>query len=336
MRPTKIHPQPNRGVLKLSQTTEECFLPQLESLDSSIYPGVLLAERNRHKLWIDRMGAMLASLCALHCFLFMLGSVVLGFTATSLFFNPGLRWIMVFLTACLALGSLLTQNRNHHQTLSNWLMVIGLTAIIAANLWGIWSLFGEILCIVGGLILIAAHWGQLRKAKNLGTPEFYKGKSLPRKITVFLFLVALGMTLFQWPSVSRIFSFAGGSTADMETDKDAIGWGLLTQLDIYSGEIGPDLQKVVGKTVKIPGFVVPLDEVGKKFLLAPYAGACIHGPPPPINQIIYVKMAAQANPIDPWTWESIWVTGTLKVLEIDSPFGSAGFKMDGVSTKTYR
>ncbi|HTU52118.1 MAG TPA: DUF3299 domain-containing protein, partial [Acidobacteriaceae bacterium] len=48
-----------------------------------------------------------------------------------------------------------------------------------------------------------------------------------------------------------------------------------------------------GKRVSIPGFMVPLEDdldVVTEFLLVPYAGACIHVPPPPPNQIVYVKM----------------------------------------------
>ncbi len=47
--------------------------------------------------------------------------------------------------------------------------------------------------------------------------------------------------------------------------------------------------------VKIPGFVVPLvvndNGVVSEFFLVPYFGACIHVPPPPPNQIVYVKLA---------------------------------------------
>ncbi len=117
---------------------------------------------------------------------------------------------------------------------------------------------------------------------------------------------------------------------------EPVGWSVLAQLNVQTGDIGPDLQKAVGSRVSIPGFIVPLDEGGKTFLLAPYAGACIHGPTPPINQIVFVKMQAKATPIDPWSWDPIWVTGTLEIMEIRSPFGSAGFKMNGISTENYR
>ena len=49
--------------------------------------------------------------------------------------------------------------------------------------------------------------------------------------------------------------------------------------------------KFNGQTVRIPGYIVPLEFDGakiKQFLLVPYVGACIHVPPPPANQLIYV------------------------------------------------
>ncbi|WP_295890749.1 DUF3299 domain-containing protein [uncultured Vibrio sp.] len=47
--------------------------------------------------------------------------------------------------------------------------------------------------------------------------------------------------------------------------------------------------EITGSNVRMPGFVVPIEFNGIKaveFLLVPYAGACIHLPPPPANQIV--------------------------------------------------
>jgi hypothetical protein len=44
----------------------------------------------------------------------------------------------------------------------------------------------------------------------------------------------------------------------------------------------------------MPGYIVPLEddrEEVKEFLLVPSAGARIHVPPPPPNQIVHVVMA---------------------------------------------
>lgn len=294
-------------------------------------------KKARYLPWLDRVGGLLAGLCAVHCFIFMLGSVVLGFTASSIFFNPGIRWLIVFLIACMSVGSLLARGKNPEHGLPGWLIVSGLAAIIVANMWQIWSLTGEILSLSGGMVLALGHWAQLHKGKRLQRESIRAPKPyLPRSIGVILLLVAAAMAVYQLPAVSRSNMLWGNGTTAGAGGQDTIAWGLLTQLDVRTGEVGPDLQKVVGGTVKIPGFIVPIDEGGMTFLLAPYAGACVHGPTPPLNQIIYVTMEPTAQPIDPWSWEPIWVTGTLTVLQIDSPFGTVGFTMDGTSTEIYR
>ena len=46
-----------------------------------------------------------------------------------------------------------------------------------------------------------------------------------------------------------------------------------------------------GKIVRLPGFIVPVDTVGTAvtaFILVPFVGACIHVPPPPANQLVFV------------------------------------------------
>ncbi len=74
----------------------------------------------------------------------------------------------------------------------------------------------------------------------------------------------------------------------------------------------PVVAELNGKRVRIGGYVVPLDFDATKvteFLLVPFVGACIHVPPPPANQIIYVKSAAGVTlkgEFDP-----VYVTGTL-------------------------
>ena len=52
-----------------------------------------------------------------------------------------------------------------------------------------------------------------------------------------------------------------------------------------------------GAYVKLPGFIVPLEiasEGVSDFILVPYLGACIHVPPPPPNQLVFVKAT------EPW------------------------------------
>ena len=71
-------------------------------------------------------------------------------------------------------------------------------------------------------------------------------------------------------------------------------------------------QALIGETVRIPGFVVPLefhDLRAVEFLLVPTAGACIHIPPPPANQIVHVRYP---EGIEVKTlYDAVWVSGQI-------------------------
>jgi hypothetical protein len=91
-----------------------------------------------------------------------------------------------------------------------------------------------------------------------------------------------------------------------------------------------------GASVRIPGYLVPLEDTKsglKEFLLVPYFGACIHTPPPPANQIIYVK--ADKPPKGFHSMDTVWVSGTLKTLRSDSYMGASGYRMDAVVVEPY-
>jgi len=94
--------------------------------------------------------------------------------------------------------------------------------------------------------------------------------------------------------------------------------------------------KLDGKRVAVPGFMVPLEddlEQVDEFLLVPYAGACIHVPPPPPNQMIYVKLPKKT----PYTsTDPILVTGQLKIDTVVSPYGDVSYDMVGESVKPYQ
>ena len=91
-----------------------------------------------------------------------------------------------------------------------------------------------------------------------------------------------------------------------------------------------------GAQVKIPGYIVPLEQkkAGEitEFLLVPYFGACIHTPPPPANQILHVHPAKAAKFR---AMDAVWVVGTLKTARSDSGMGVAGYRMDAQSVTAY-
>jgi hypothetical protein len=70
-----------------------------------------------------------------------------------------------------------------------------------------------------------------------------------------------------------------------------------------------------GRLVRMAGYLLPLEIIGAKvteFLLVPYIGACIHVPPPPPNQIVYVKIIKKAYRHKGLN-DPVWVTGKMSV-----------------------
>jgi hypothetical protein len=68
------------------------------------------------------------------------------------------------------------------------------------------------------------------------------------------------------------------------------------------------------KVIKLPGYVLPVDFKGtmvKTFLLVPYVGACIHVPPPPLNQIVFVQADKPFKSDE--MFAPVWVTGAIRV-----------------------
>ena len=121
-----------------------------------------------------------------------------------------------------------------------------------------------------------------------------------------------------------------GSSVDLD-------WPLLGTLDFRTYDIPDQLKKHNGAVVRIPGFVVPLDdeaELVSEFLLVPYFGACIHVPPPPPNQIVHVKMAA-GKKTDYDFWRPLLVQGQLKIARIESPYGEVSYQLTGFHTEPY-
>ncbi len=92
--------------------------------------------------------------------------------------------------------------------------------------------------------------------------------------------------------------------------------------------MGKVVTKFNGQTVKIAGFMVPLDfesaEVSE-FLLVPYVGACIHVPPPPPNQIVYVSTTKKIAVVD--MWEPIEITGTFSSQTVQTELADTGYTM---------
>ncbi len=120
-------------------------------------------------------------------------------------------------------------------------------------------------------------------------------------------------------------------------DTPPIDWRVLAGLDYLTGKATDTLKALNGKEVRVPGFVVPLDdfmEDGAEFLLVPYYGACVHTPPPPPNQIIFVQMANK-KAVKLTLFDAVWMHGKLKIATVESPYGTVGFTLEGTKMEPY-
>ncbi|MGI9523649.1 MAG: DUF3299 domain-containing protein [Hyphomicrobiaceae bacterium] len=100
-----------------------------------------------------------------------------------------------------------------------------------------------------------------------------------------------------------------------------------------------------GEQIRMPGYLLPLEfsEEGETdFLLVPYVGACIHVPPPPANQIVFVRLTERFKVDDLFT--AVWVTGTMKTKQSSKALTlvdgstdvSVGYHIDDGSVEVYR
>lgn len=100
----------------------------------------------------------------------------------------------------------------------------------------------------------------------------------------------------------------------------------------------PVVEALNGKTVKLPGYAVPLEGDGKtvtSFLLVPFFGACIHVPPPPSNQIVSVRAGATVAKISK-AFDVVWVTGRMRTERTKNELATAGYVIDAVKVEPYK
>ena len=112
---------------------------------------------------------------------------------------------------------------------------------------------------------------------------------------------------------------------DVKFMKESQPQGLLINMDLNKKEI------------RLPGYITPIAFDGDnvtEFLFVPYRGACIHVPPPPANQIIYVKAAKglKADRI----WDPKWITGVLRTHAVSTILADVGYSMNTPSVAPYR
>lgn len=106
------------------------------------------------------------------------------------------------------------------------------------------------------------------------------------------------------------------------------------QQALVSTQIIPQMD---GRNVRIPGFVVPLEfddeQTITEFFLVPYFGACIHSPPPPPNQIIYVY-APKGIQLET-LYDPFWISGKLSTKLVENYMATAAYSLQMQSYEDY-
>ncbi len=106
-------------------------------------------------------------------------------------------------------------------------------------------------------------------------------------------------------------------------------------------EDAPVVEELNQQKLKIPGYVIPIeyDDVSvSEFLLVPYLGACIHVPPPPTNQMVYVRLKEPMSSGSAWSpmlWDPVWVSGLLKTEKMVTEYTPVSYSMDDASVTEY-
>ena len=114
---------------------------------------------------------------------------------------------------------------------------------------------------------------------------------------------------------------------------DAINDRWLPEFDENASKLSKDLD---GAYIKMPGYVLPLDlsTTGvTSFIMVPYVGACIHTPPPPANQLVFVDSEK------PWPsdklWDPVWVTGRIRHELQSTTLADIGYAMQAELIEVY-
>ncbi len=138
------------------------------------------------------------------------------------------------------------------------------------------------------------------------------------------------------PSVTAIaFLLSAHSFLAAPVPPTPVTWSTLKTLT--NPKVDSPAKALDKKIVAVPGFMVPLEDDAEEvteFLLVPFAGACIHVPPPPPNQMIYVKLRGGHKAKMSFS-EPIVVVGQLHVMTVQSPYGDVSYNLDGDSVKPY-
>jgi hypothetical protein len=114
-------------------------------------------------------------------------------------------------------------------------------------------------------------------------------------------------------------------------DNDPQAVALMDQLR-SEWQNAPLVERFNGQMVRLSGYVVPLETDGtalKEFLLVPFYGACIHVPPPPPNQTVFVRSKDGLSIRR--LFDTVAVTGRFDTERHTGELADAGYVLDATA-----
>lgn len=98
------------------------------------------------------------------------------------------------------------------------------------------------------------------------------------------------------------------------------------------------VEELDGQRVRLGGYILPFDFFSggrvSRFLLVPYVGACIHVPPPPPNQLVYVETS---QPVEvAGLWDPVYAEGVIRIQRHDTDLASVAYTLELHSITPYR
>lgn len=124
--------------------------------------------------------------------------------------------------------------------------------------------------------------------------------------------------------MARLYS--GGGVAEGSAADQAIQIGTFNVVEDMDG-----------MKVRLPGYTVPFDYGSEaeisEFLLVPYYGACLHAPPPPPNQTVFVETADKIKLRD--LSQAVWIEGTLRTKRQNSSLADAAYTIEMTGWEIY-
>lgn len=153
---------------------------------------------------------------------------------------------------------------------------------------------------------------------------------------------------------AALMAVAGRGNADTVTD---LSWKDL--LPVGDPSLPPDLQGILphdeagmaarqplssgirtdwnGQAVRLSGFIVPIDYKGTgvtAFILVPYVEACVHVPPPPANQLVFVT--AETPYESAGLFEAVTVTGMFGTASASTQLAEIGYALSAGDLESYQ